>query len=300
MFNPGMFDANGMHRHLGTNIAFRGRLRRLEQLERYFRKKCIRAGIEYSYDCTADENTYFKTINYTSYAGLFMMQPLCISHGMFQMFDAKADNMKDAGHIDWILENLKNKQGGKYTDGTGKELKKSDLAKDGFTALLVLPGSNKIYQHTSTRKLKHIIKQYGKHLVIKPHPLTKADVLADLEKVQGKALIADKHSDLYDLMERSKKVFTTHISETALTGLLLGKKVSPMEVFGRRHIGAFAHINHFCFSEPDPIPVIKKIFASPKSGIVHPDIDENWQKKIDDYFEYSMTLRDIQKDHYLE
>ena len=49
---------------------------------------------------------------------------------------------------------------------------------------------------------------------------------------------------------------------------------------------SFGHINHYLFSTSDPLHWASRTFASPKSGIIHPDIDNDWQKKIDMYFEF--------------
>lgn len=293
-----MFNQEATERHIGKEIKFRERLKVLAEVETYVRNKCIANRIEFCYDCTADENTYFKTINYTTYNGLFIMHPLNFSQQLFQMFDAKADGLESAGHVEWIEENLKGNEGSKYTSAEGEEFKKLDIGK--CEAVLVMAGSNKCYEHTSSEKLKHLVKKYGERLVIKPHPITTQAVLDDLASVKGDAIMADRQHDLYDLIGKADKVYTTHISETALTSLLLGKKISPMEVFKNRMQGSFFHINHFCFSEPEPVPVIKSIFASAKSGIVHPEIDADWKKKVDDYFDYILEKRAVQAGHYLQ
>ena len=41
--------------------------------------------------------------------------------------------------------------------------------------------------------------------------------------------MADRLDDLYTLIKNAKKVYTTHISETALTSLILGKSIEPLE-----------------------------------------------------------------------
>lgn len=293
-----MLDPDATSYHIGEKVKFTDKLNYLVDVEQYFRDKCREARIDYAYDVTADENTFFGTINYTTYAGLFIMHPLCYSQQMFQMYDAKCDRLPSAGHVEWIENNLKNDNVGKYLKPDGSRLDSHNFKP--YKAVVVLPGSNKIYEHTSSDKLKRIIKRHGSDLVIKPHPLTKQEVIQDLVNVKNEAQLADQHSNLYDIIKNAEIVYTTHISETALTGLLLNKKISPMEVFGVRYTGSFSHINHFCFSEPDPISTLKSIFASPKSGIVHPSIDKDWKDKIDKYFEYTLTMRNIQNGHYYE
>lgn len=69
---PRMFNQEATEHHIGKEIKFRERLKVLAEVETYVRHKCIANRIEFCYDCTADENTYFKTINYTTYNGLFI------------------------------------------------------------------------------------------------------------------------------------------------------------------------------------------------------------------------------------
>lgn len=293
-----MFDPDATLEHIGDKIKFSKKLECLQEVETYFRSKCVKERIEYSYDCTADENTFYKTINYTTYAGLFIMHPLSFSHQVFQMYDAKADNMEGVGHIELVESNLKNNLASKYLKSDDSNLDNQQF--EPYKAVVVLPGSNKIYDHTSSVKLKKIIKRHGSQLVIKPHPVTTDKVLDDLQNVKENAQMADPHSNLYDILDGASLIYTSHISETALTSLLMGKKISPMEKFGSRLAGAFSHINHFCFSEPDPINTLKSIFASPKSGIIHPHVDSDWKDKIDKYFEYTLKMRKLQLGHYYE
>lgn len=295
---PLMFDPEATKYHIGTEIKFVDRLQCLAEIEQYVRSKCLEARVDYSYDCTADENTFYDTINYTTYAGLFIMHPLCFSHQLLQMYDAKADGLDGIGHIEWIEDNIEKDNISKYVKSDGSVLEREGL--QDFKAVVVLPGSNKIYEHTSDVKLKKIIERHGSDLVMKPHPITTEEVLEDLANVKGEAQLADPHSNLYDIIRQAEVVYTSHISETALTSLLLKKRVSPMEVFGKRFTGSFSHINHFCFSEPDPIGTLASIFASPKSGVIHPEIDKDWKDKVDKYFEYSLAMRKVQLGHYYQ
>ena len=298
MAKPKMFDKAATQKHIGTDVKFRDRLKSLQPLEDYVRKKCKDAKIDYSYDCTADENTYFKTINYTTYAGLFIMHPLSFGQQLFQMYDAKADCLPSAGHVEWIEQNLKAGKGGKYVKGDGQEIDGNDF--DNYTDIAVLAGSNKFYQHVSRAKFQMLTKRLGSKLLLKPHPITNPDIIGEIFDHKGQAQMAGRHDDLYTLLAKADTVHTTHISETALTALLLGKKITPLEPFGQRLVGSFSHINHFCFSEADPIETVKSIFASPKSGVVHPDIDKDWKGKIDAYFDYILGQRRIQKGYYYE
>lgn len=293
-----MFDRNSIKQHIGDEIKFRNRLNCLKEVEDYFISKCKQANINYSYDCTADENTYFKTLNYTTYAGLFIIHPLSFGQQMFQMYDAKADCLESAGHIEWLKNQIDSKQISKYVKQDGSELEHNGL--QNIEAVAVLAGSNKFFEHTSKVKYDRIIKKHGDKLVLKPHPITDNNVLGEIFNTKGMAYMAKRTDDLYALIDKAKIVYTTHISETALTALLMGKTISPLEPFNARFTGSFSHINHFCFSEENPVDTLKSIFASPKSGVIHPEIDKDWKEKIDKYFDYILTKRALQKGHYYQ
>lgn len=294
-----IFDPAGIARHIGTEVKFRDRLRSLTELEDYFSARCGEAGIESSYDVTADENTYFKTLNYTTYAGLFIMHPLQFSMSLFQMYDAKADRAEPVGHIEWLRKQLAQRQVSKYVLPDGSELQDYEPV-DNYTHVAVLPGSNKFYEHVSKKKFVAMCEAHGSRLVLKPHPITNQKVLGEIGVFKKSAQLANRHHNLYTLMANAEVVLTTHISETALTGLLMGKRVVPLDPFKSRFVGSFSHINHFCFTEAEPIAALDSIFASPKSGVVHPEVDADWKGKIDAYIEYIMGQRKRQLNHYYE
>lgn len=293
---PKLFGGAYINQHIGSTIKYRNRLHKLEEVEEYFVTLCKKNNIQDSIDCTANESTYYKTLNCTTYAGMFIVHPLCFAATMFQMYDAKADNLTPQRHLGWIRNNLKIGEATKYTQKDGSNFNKDFNKK--FTHLIVLPGTNKIYEHVESKKLKYLVNTHGENLVLKPHPLTTDKVIKDLTNIKGRAHLASRKTDLYYLINKSNTVYTTHISETALTSLLLGKTIEPLDPFNNRLTGAFAHINHFCFSEPDPIYTVGSIFASPKSGVFHPDIDIDWKEKMKKYFEYTLERRNIQKNYY--
>jgi hypothetical protein len=281
-----IFDKNNIKKHIGDKIKLRSNLQALEPVEEYFRTRCKEMGLDVSYDCTAKENPHFTTLNYTTYAGLFIIHPLEFKLSLFQMYDAKADSLEPVGHIDYVKENSCK---GKYTTGNGEEFTAKVEGTSKYVA--VMPGSNKVYKHVSSKKLQHICEKHGKDLTVKPHPLTNEAVLADTHKFAKKATIASTEDNLYDLISKAELVYTTHISETALTALILGKKVSPLDPYSNASEGSFSHINHFCFTEENPLDTLGRIFASPKSGIVHPDVDKNWKSKVDQYLRYINNKR---------
>lgn len=292
-----MFDNAHLDLHIGKKIRPSKSLYALEDLEKYFIEKCVNTGIKYSHDVTAKENPYFKTLNYTTYAGMFIMHPLEFNLSLHQMYDAKADNLDALSHVEVIKNRLCSGDGSKYVRIDGEEKK---VASGKFKYVICLPGSNKFYDHVSKKKFVSICKTHGSDVVVKPHPITNQKVLDEVKLFAGNAFVADKDDDLYSYIENCEKVYTTHISESALTSVVLGKSIEPVEKYSAKFTGSFSHINHFCFTESNPIDVVGKIFASPKSGVVHPIADADWKNKIDLYFEYIMAKRLMYFGSYLE
>lgn len=291
-----MFDPKNILKHIGADLVYNDDLNLLKPVEKRFIDLCVSEGIEYSHDCTANENPFFKTLNYTSFCGMFIMHPLQFELTLFQTYDAKADNKQPIGHLDWIKNKIDNKNISKYTNKKENSIN-FDLIKHA-KSLVVLPGGNKFNSQIDKNKLAFLCRSYGKNLLIKPHPVSE-DAFIDSLKIYGvKSILVDKNVDLYSLLNKVNKVYTTHISETSLTSLLLGKKIEPIDKVDRRLIGSFSHINHFLFTEREPLNVIDSIFASPKSGIIQPNVDKNWEEKMEQYFEYILQKRDIQRGYY--
>ena len=44
---------------------------------------------------------------------------------------------------------------------------------------------------------------------------------------------------------------------------------------------------------------VNKTFSSYKSGIINPEVDDNWKEKVDKYIEYISDKRDKYKDWYI-
>jgi hypothetical protein len=277
-------------KHLGPNASYSENLPDHSDVEDYIRLKCHDYGLKSSFDVTAQENPYFNTVNYTTYAGMIILHPLEFGQSLFQMYDAKSENKADAGHIDFLRDKIMSDRIEKYD--------KKFTVDNSFDAVAVLCGHNKFKQHIDGRKLDKLSRKYGKKLAIKPHPISDSGLLKYLEIYANFSTLLTVHDSLYSVIKASKKVYTTHISETALTGLIAGKPVEPIDHFQQRFCGSFGHINHFCFTEDDPLKVISSIFASSKSGIICPEVDVNWKAKVDEYFAYTIKRRMKMKGYY--
>tara|TARA_B100000035_G_C21000232_1_gene554530 strand:- start:494 stop:1447 length:954 start_codon:yes stop_codon:yes gene_type:complete len=260
----------------------------LFEVEMYVTEVAKKYDVELSFDVTAKEDLFFKTINYTTYAGFFILHPLCFEQSMRQMTDAYADNckIKNDGHIGYVKKSInKNKNFSKYNFVQTKNEKPKDV-------LVVLTGGNKLKKHSCVGKLKSIIEKHGKENVLfKKHPISENDIYEELSEFLGGINYASGHSNLHDLMVSADHIYTTMMSESALIAYVLGKNVSHYDLWQNRDTTSFGHINHFLFSSSDPLLWANQCFASSKSGVIHPEIDDNWQKKVDEYFEYIMKLR---------
>lgn len=278
-----MLDSDVLNQHLGGAVRLSDHVYDLEEVESYVVDAVLSEGIEVSNDCTAHENPYFKTINYTTYAGMLIMHPLNFELSFRQMWDALADGLQPLDYTKPIIERFNSGSISKY-----KDMHPSSLSGD----VAVLAGSNKLEQHIDLTKVASI------DAIVKPHPLTSVEDLELVEDYCGRSRVADPRCDLYSLIEGSETVYTSHISETAFTSLCLGKKIEPIDKLETRLTGAFSHINYFCFSYDNPIEVLCKIFTSAKSGVICPQVDVNWKAKVDAYIGYITNVRNIEKNRY--
>jgi len=286
--------------HLPDNIKIRSRLHSLAEVEEYLIKACKEKDIALCYDLTADERSNWMNLNYTSYNGMLIICPLSYDPSLWQMYDALRDDLEPIGHIDLIKNNINNKTHGKYVfSNTDEELEQ--VTTKSFKNICILPGHNK-FNFVSKPKIQCIVDAYGKDLIFKYHPVTDMKMMEENGFISyiDKCQTADKDSDMYTLIEKADKVYTTHISETALSALVMGKTVAPIDVYNQRMYGGFSHINHFCFTDKNPVETLGKIFASPKSGVIHPVVDKDWKKKIDLYLEYVLEKRESQNGFYFE
>lgn len=273
------------------------KLNDLEQVERYVIKKCKELGLEHSYDVIAEEMPYFRTMGYTEYATNFMMQPLNLKMRMGQITDAYDDNVDDVQ--DWasyFRANIESKTANKYQE------RNEEFERYGNkSVLVVLPGSNKLKTNCCLNKLIAIAKEHKGDIYFKPHPITTHAVIGEIKDLFGEESILPRDIDVYHFLQKAEKVYTTHISETALYAIMLGKQVEPIDVWNNIHQGSFYTVNAPLFDNKDNGDEwVNRVFSSPKSGIINPVIDLDWRSKVDQYFEYIFNKRKYYKGWYLE
>lgn len=273
------------------------KLDQLEQVERYFLRKCKELGLEHSYDVIAEEMPYFKTMGYTSYATVFMSQPLNLKLRVGQITDAYNDDVENVQ--DWVSyfrANIENKMANKYQNR--KETFDQWPAKP---VLVVLPGSNKLKENCCLNRLIAISKEHKDNVYFKPHPITTHAVIGEIKDLFGEESILPRDIDVYHFLQEAEKVYTTHISETALYSVVLGKEVEPIDVWNNVHQGSFFNVNSAIFdNRENATEWINKTFSSPKSGFFNPEMDEDWKAKIDQYMEYIYKKREYYKGWFID
>lgn len=267
----------------------------LQEVEKYVIPKLIESGLESSYDVLAQEMPYFKTMGYTEYATCFIFQPLNMEIRSKMMRDAFEDNVEIHDFAKYFRNNILNKQANKYQE------RETDDRYPLKSVLVVLPGSNKIKERTCLNKLKYIAKTYKGDVWFKPHPITTHAVIGELKDILGEDQLLPRNVDMYHYLKFATKVFTTHISESAMYGVSMGKKIEPIDVLNGIQMGSFYNINRFLFeNQEDGENWINKTLSSPKSGFICPKLDTDWRKKVDDYIEYILWVREKYKNWFID
>jgi len=269
----------------------------LEAVEGYIIRKSSENNIETSYDVMAEEMPYFKTMAYTESATCFYLQPLNAKIRNEMMIDAWRDNVKDPS--DWtsyFIQNITDKKANKYDDRD--DVTKKWPAKD---YLVVLPGSNKVKTNVCLNRLQAISKTHGNNVYFKPHPITTHQIVGELKDFFGEENILPKDVDMYYYLQKADHVYTTHLSESAIYAAVLGKSISPVDVWNNIQHGSFACINNHLFTNQNNVKeYINRVFSSPKSGIINPAVDKDWKKKVDQYIEYIMAKRDVYQNWFID
>ena len=291
-----MFNKKELDKRIGS-LKKSKKLYDLEAIEGYVIRKASELGLETSYDVLAEEMPYFKTMAYTEFATSFYMQPLNVKLRNEQLIDAWNDNVK--GEKDWsayLVNNIVNKEANKYQHR--KQKFDNYPAKD---FLVVLPGSNKVKTNVCLNRLKHISNTHGDNVYFKPHPITTHQIIGELKDFFGEENILPRDLDMYYYMQKASHVYTTHISESAVYAAVLGKSISPIDVWNGIQHGSFYTINNHLFTNQRHIKkFINKTFSSYKSGIINPEVDDNWKEKVDKYFDYIRSKREVYKNWFID
>jgi len=263
----------------------------LQEAGEFLEKEMTKYDTELSYDVTAREQSFFKTINYTEYAGCLMICPLQFELRDKQMFDALYGDPVPAP-LDFI-PHFKSK----IESDTANKYKGRNSSTSTGKRLVVLAGSNVLKTKICLDKLRAIGEKDD--VLFKPHPITTHTMVGELKDLFGSTRVADRDSDLYAMLPAADIVYTSHVSESALYAVCLGKQIEPIDAYGEVFKGSFYHLNKWLFSEENPTQVVNKLFNSYKSGLICPALDPDWKLKIVQYLEYIHKERDKYANFYI-
>lgn len=277
-----MFEREEQEKRIGE-LEFSDIMAPLMEVEDCFRDMMKGYPTEYTHDCTAMENPYFKTMGYTNYSDCFLMYPLQYEMSYRQVMKAVGVGVERdfCGYFeDKVLKGVANK----YKD--------RKPAEGHVKTLVVMPGNNKIVDTLSLEKVVWILDNYPK-VGLKPHPLTDNEILRQLEQKIGKANVLPMDSDLYGYMINCDTVFSTHLSESAAYGVALGKSVYPCDKYNTRLQQSFSHINGPMFLEQNPRSWINRTFSDYRSGVLNPALEKNWEEKMKRYLDFIHDEREM-------
>lgn len=289
LFDDTMFGAP----HIGPDLEWSDDLLIHKPVEEFFLDVMKSYPTKPCFDLSCQEPVRFWSMNYSLYAGFFMMAPLQNEIREYQIQEALCSGVSDGfNYVGYFSDKALSGAANKYADR-----QRTDT--DKYKCLVALTGSNCLSETVELGKLRWIVEEYGALAAIKPHPLT-AD--SDIERLRSELLpnasILQPDDDVYDLMRGVGTVYTTHSSETALYSTCTGKSTRPLSSFGKRMQGSFAHINERLFSTFHPKTVVDKVFSDPRAGLIHPEIHSDWQDRIVIYLDYIHNLRQHLKHAY--
>lgn len=267
-------------------------LHHLKDCERHFLKLAKKYKIEHAYDVVANELTYFKTIQYTEWAHCFSMNPLQQELRVKQMEDALATcSPIKYDFMGYFKDKATNNTSNKY-----KHIKSHSI--ESRDHLIIPVGSNKLKQTICLNKLCYLRDKYDGNIWFKPHPLTTHALVGELRDILGD-MVLDRDADMYSLMLDTDTVHTSHMSESCVYAVSLGKDIDPIDVYNEVHKASFYHINRMMFLASDPYETMQSCLNSVECGIVNPEIQEDWQSRMKQYFEYIFDQRQQRKGHFI-
>lgn len=281
---------------IGPDLNKNDNLNFTKEVEAYFLAQMKNYPTSADYDVIADELPYFKTFNYTEYAHCVIIHPLQLELRVLQMDEAYEDNAEQKiDYISFFRDRILNNDPNKYKD------RKSVDEYQAREAIVALPGSNKLKDCICLNKMKYIRDIHGNNVWFKPHPMTQHKLVGEVMDIMGEDKVLPRNCNLYELMkdEKTKVVYSSMLSESAMYAIALDKKLEPTDVYNKMPRASFYHINKYLFFNKNPKDWVNRAFNSHKSGVICPLIDPDWRKKVDDYLEYAHNLRNRYKNKFI-
>lgn len=281
---------------IGPDLNKNDNLNFTKEVEAYFLAQMKNYPTSADYDVIADELPYFKTFNYTEYAHCVIIHPLQLELRVMQMEEAYEDNAEQTiDYIQFFRDRILNNDPNKYKD------RKPVDQYEPREAIVALPGSNKLKECVCLNKMKYIRDIHGTNVWFKPHPMTQHKLVGEVMDLMGEERVLPRNANLYEMMknEKTKIVYSSMLSESAMYAIALDKQLEPTDVYNKMPRASFYHINKFLFFRKDPKEWVNRTFNSYKSGVICPLVDPDWRKKVDDYLEYAHNLRNRYKNKFI-
>ena len=286
-----MFNKASMQERIG-DMRKSKTLKHLEACEKHFIKLARRNKIEHAYDVVANEMPYFKTIQYTEWAHCFSMNPLQQRLRTEQIEEAAADQAgAQYDYMSYFKSKIESKTVNKYDHIKSHDIKARKH-------LIVPVGSNKVKETICANKLCYLRDKHGDDIWFKPHPLTTHAIVGELKDMLGD-IVLDRDADLYSLLYNSEVIHLSHMTESAAYAVALGKQIRPIDVYNTIERASYYHINKNLFNNADPAQYLQSALNSSKSGIVNPELQEDWEIRMSEYFEYILDKRERFKFDYV-
>lgn len=251
--------------------------------------------VEISHDCVANENPNYKTLNFTTYAGCFIMHPLNHHLAQQQVVDALGEpNQKVADRFkDYFVDKVNNTNANKYIQVKDKPTEYVD-------ELIVLPGSDKLKKYVCMLKLKALREQVTS-LGIKPHPLTNKGDYREQCMFFPDHVNYKGSTDLYDVLKNANTIHTSHLSESALYAAVLHKNIGNIDNYWKRPECSFWHLNSLIFGRPKETADVNilRAISNYKSGVIQPLVDNNWVDKLEKYLDYIKEVKELYVGRYV-
>lgn len=289
-----MFDPKTTLERIGDSLKKNSNLEYLREVEEYFINGAYERGYEASYDVTANEDLNFRTFGYTEWAGSFLAFPLST--------EVRHDNIREAiyspepivDYAAFLEQRAFNNQANKYENRKRTEVKAREN-------LVILLGTNKLKDVVELNKLIEI-KRKG-NVWFKPHPLTTHEYVGMLMDKLGEENVLPRDADMYQLMndKRTKKVYSTHFSESVVYALILGKQLEPVDMSHKKHTAGFWHLNDMFFKlqfSKNYRQIVNGILSCSRSGVFNPKVDKDWKQKMDIFLDYHVQLSENYKGWY--
>jgi hypothetical protein len=142
---------------------------------------------------------------------------------------------------------------------------------------VLLPGSNLLKTTVSKRRLNGAVDLGAK---IKPHPLTNEDDLKRLNKEYGAAVLPTMYSG-FNVMQKSRYVFTTGASELGIYAMLMNKHV--VDISNKTPAGGYYDMFTRSVDHPNQKERLTELLSHIAMGIFLPS---DYKEKIPEFLDF--------------